>query len=159
MRLLPLLLSLPLLGACAANSRRAPTALASAVAEPQVVWTRPVEVTYTLGDRIEGEATMTRLLGINVGGAKPDTQALASVLAVLPTRNSAAHDALLSHAAFNAARQANVDGIYITQVESDSTGFLFLMRTTTTRVTGRALSLQTLGVVSQERADAARGGQ
>ena len=115
------------------------------------MWTRPQEVGYALGERIQGEASQSCILlficwgaddgglsGLAIGGDSPAD----------PIVRAAAAGAVL-------ASPTEADGIYVLNHETDSFNMFFFSRKTA-RVIGKAVRLHPIGEVSQERADKAR---
>lgn len=137
---------------CATNARRVGlTEATRMVAEDHRLWTRPTEVGYEMGGEIAGTATARKVLFIfNVGESKPPQTEFLAVL----TGGGAGLDNTGSFAAYKAVSEAQVEGIYVTRVETDSvTGFLGLWSTETVTLYGRALKLKSYGPISEERAD------
>ena len=149
------LLTLTLASSCATNARRVKLVNeASVAAESMGMWTRPTEVGFTLGEEISGTAISNRVIGFNVGESKP-AGSVAAVLGPLlgSGPGNTALSATESFAAFKAVTEAEAEGIYITRIESESRGFLFLYRTNKVTVHGRALHIEDYGAITQDRAD------
>ncbi len=139
--------------ACASNSRSLPlSSNANLRTETHAMWTRPTEVGYLMGPEISGTATVRQVLGFHVGESKPGASVFA-ILGPLLGGGQDITDPVMMHAAFNAAEAAGAEGIYLTRVASESSGFFIFFSNTTTTVHGRALKLKDLGPVSQDRAD------
>ncbi len=126
--------------------------------EPAAMWSRPQEVGYTLGERIQGEASMNCVLfvicwGADDGGAGA---ALSGIIGAL-TGQSAPSDPLVRAAAAGAVLSApqETDGIYVLNHETDSFNIIIYSRKSA-RVIGKAVRLHPIGEVSQERADKVR---
>ncbi len=104
-----------------------------------------------------GEADSLRVFGFNVGESKPSGSIVTAIFgvagAVAGGKGQAKLDAVEEYAAFKAVEQANADGIYVTRVATESTGFLFFYRQRRVTVYGRTLKLHNLGAVDQARAD------
>jgi len=138
---------------CLNNARRVGlTEATSMTAEDHRLWTRPTEVGYEMGGEIAGTATSRKILFIfNIGESKPPTT---DVLAVVGGGGGAGLGSVGSFAAYKAVSEAQVEGIYVTRLESDSTtGFLGLWSSTTVTLYGRALKLKSYGPISEDRAD------
>ena len=126
-------------------------AQASAVAEPHVVWTRPLEVGFEMGRYIEGESTTERLFGcMRIGGDATSKRTEVPMLGENAKLSNGARMAVAS-----AVTNNNADGMYILFVEEtiEWSGFV---KETTTKVRGRALKLEDFGSVDQERATRVR---
>lgn len=141
--------------ACATNSRH--TGLVnetSLVAESHTMWTRPTEVGYKMGGEISSSATANRVLGFNVGESKPPGVDVAAVLGpLLGGKGETSLSPVAAFAAYKAVTESRAEGIYITRIETEGSGFLFFYNTQTVTVYGRALTLENLGPIDQERAD------
>jgi hypothetical protein len=144
---------------CAAHGQRAyadPTAAMSP--EPAMLWSRPQEFGYTLGERITGEAARNCILmvicwGADDGGSAAAIQGLIGAI----RGESAPSDPLVRAAAAGAVLSAptETDGIYVLNHETDSFD-IFLFSRKSARVVGKAVRLHPIGEVSQERADKVR---
>ena len=139
---------------CASNARNVKLASqASISAESHGMWTRPAEIGFAVGKEISASATTQKVLGFNVGESKP--RGGFSVSAILSPANTGAAklSATEEFAAYKAVAGAGVDGIYVTRIETDRSGFLFFSQRTTATVYGRAMKLKDYGPVSEDRAD------
>ena len=138
------------LSACAHNSRSVGMVDKTNLrAENHTVWTRPTEVGFQLGGEISASATARRVLGFNVGESKPGS----SVLAVFAPFSGAKLSPVGSFAAYKAVTDARAEGIYVTRVETESSGFLFFSNNETVTVYGRALTMKDYGPIKEARAD------
>jgi len=122
-------------------------------AERQDIWTRPIEVSYALGQEVSGESSTSTVLGVLRMAGDPVKQA--------PSINilGGAAVGLSSNAkyAIGALVEANgADGFYVIYVEDTNSG-LFI-RSSQSSVRGYLLDLNSLGEVSMERADLDRFG-
>lgn len=138
-------------GACANNSRHIGLQNGTSLsAERHGMWTRPSEVGFKMGGEIGASATASRVLGFNVGESKPAT----SVAAVLgPLTGARKLDNNAGFAAYKAVQDNGAEGIYVTRIERESSGFLFFYRKQTVTVYGRALTLADYGPITEKRAD------
>lgn len=127
--------------------------------EPAALWTRPQEVGYTLGERIQGEAAQNCILMFicwgNEGGSAIDS--LGAIAGIFTGRSTAVSDPLVSAAAAGAVMSAptETDGILVLNHETDSFN-IFLFSRRSARVIGKAVRFHPIGEVSQERADKVR---
>lgn len=126
--------------------------------EPAALWARPQEVGYTLGERIQGEASRNCILmficwGADDGGAGA---AISGIIGAL-TGQAAPSDPLVRAAAAGAVLSApqETDGIWVLNHETDSFN-IFIFSRSSARVIGKAVRLHPIGEVSQERADKVR---
>jgi hypothetical protein len=126
--------------------------------EPAAMWSRPQEVGYTLGERLQGEATNTCILKFICWGAEDGGigGVFSGVIGAL-TGQSAPSDPLVRAAAAGAVLTAPVetDGIYVLNHETDSFDIFFYSRRSA-RVVGKAVRLRPMGEVAQDRADKER---
>ncbi|MFZ5445420.1 MAG: hypothetical protein ACOZQL_35845 [Myxococcota bacterium] len=143
---------------CAHGQRSYIDSTAGMAPEPAAMWSRPQEVGYTLGERIQGEASMNCILmficwGAEDGGAGAAISGLIGAL----TGAAAPADPLVRAAAAGAVLSApqETDGIYVLNHETDSFN-IFLYSRRSARVIGKAVRLHPIGEVSQERADKVR---
>lgn len=120
--------------------------------EPVTIWSRPAEFGVQIIGDISGTAFTTRLFGFTVGG---DSVQMANPYALLregdtlgPLERVAAAHAIDS--------QPGADGIYVIQTSSSSTNIAWIYTNKSVTVRGKALKLEDLGYVSEERADRAR---
>jgi hypothetical protein len=128
--------------------------------EGHSLWARPQEVGYSIGNEISGEATNISILcagplclftfGAEAGGAFGDIGGAIGGL----MGHAAVSDPLVGAAAGAAVAAAGpgVDGIYVTQHETNLLDLL-IFKKKTAQVKGRALGLKPLGEVSMERVD------
>lgn len=121
--------------------------------EPAAMWTRPQEVGYTLGERIQGEATQTCLFVVICWGA--DDGGLSGLFGAIG--GDSPGDPIVRAAAASAVLGAptETDGIYVLNHETDTFN-MFLFTRKSARVIGKAVRLHPIGEVSQERADKVR---
>ena len=121
--------------------------------EAAAMWSRPQEVGYTLGERIQGEATQTCILMVICWGA--DDGGLGGLLGSIG--GDSPSDPIVRAAAAGAVLSAptETDGIYVLSHETDSFQ-MFLFSRRSARVIGKAVRLHPIGEVSQERADKVR---
>lgn len=131
---------------------------ASMAPEPAAMWSRPQEVGYTLGERIQGEASLNCILYLICWGAEDGGigGAVSGLIGAL-TGQSAPADPLVRAAAAGAVLSApqETDGIYVLNHETDAFNIIVFSRRTA-RVVGKAVRLHPIGEVSQERADKVR---
>lgn len=143
---------------CAHGQRAYADPTAGMNPEQMSLWARPQEVGYTLGERIQGEASRNCLFmficwGADDGGAGA---VLGGIFGAL-TGQSAPADPLVRAAAAGAVLSAptETDGIYVLNHETDDFN-IFIYSRRSARVVGKAVRLQPIGEVSQERADKVR---
>jgi hypothetical protein len=143
---------------CAHGQRAYADPTAGMNPEPMALWARPQEVGYTLGERITGEASRSCILaficwGADDGGAGAIFGNIVGAL----TGQSAPADPLVRAAAAGAVLSAptETDGIYVLNHETDDFN-IFIYSRRSARVVGKAVRLQPIGEVSQERADKVR---
>lgn len=144
---------------CAAHGQRAYSDATSTMRpEPAAMWSRPQEVGYTLGERIQGEAAINCIFMVICWGAEDGGvgNALSGIFGSL-TGDAAPSDPLVRAAAAGAVLSAptETDGIYVLNHETDSFN-IFLFSRRSARVIGKAVRLHPIGEVSQERADKVR---
>ncbi len=143
---------------CAHGQRSYIDPTAAMAPEPVSMWTRPQEVGYTLGERIQGEASKTCILGFICWGADDGgVGAIVSGLIGTIMGQAAPSDPLVRAAAAGAVLSApqETDGIYVLNHESDEFNIYIYYRRSA-RVIGKAVRLHPIGEVSQERADKVR---
>ena len=143
---------------CAHGQRSYIDPTAAMAPEPAAMWSRPQEVGYTLGERIQGEASMNCIFFVICWGAEDGGigAALSGIIGSL-TGQSAPADPLVRAAAAGAVLSApqETDGIYVLNHETDSFD-IFIFTRKSARVIGKAVRLHPIGEVSQERADKVR---
>lgn len=126
--------------------------------EPAAMWSRPQEVGYTLGERLQGEATKNCVLMFICWGAEDGGlgAAFSGIIGSLMGQ-SAPSDPLVRAAAAGAVLSAptETDGIYVLNHETDAFD-IFIYSRRSARVVGKAVRLHPIGEVSQERADKER---
>ncbi len=143
---------------CAHGQRAYVDPPAGMAPEPASLWTRPQEVGYTLGERIQGEAAQNCIFMAicwgNEGGSFTDS---IGAIAGIFTGRSAVGDPLVSAAAAGAVMSAptETDGILVLNHETDSFN-IFIFSRRSARVIGKAVRFHPIGEVSQERADKVR---
>jgi hypothetical protein len=130
--------------------------------EAMRMWSRPQEYGYTLGERLQGEASYNCVLYFICWGAEGGGDVFSSLFgvvgALLPFGGGAkSSDPLVNAAAANAVLTAptETDGIYVLNHETDSLN-IFVYSRRSARVIGKAMRLHPIGEVSQERADKER---
>jgi hypothetical protein len=123
--------------------------------ESMRMWSRPQEFGYTLGERLQGEASTNCVLFVICWGSD-DGGILGAISGVLSSTGADANP-LVRAAAANAVLTAptETDGIYVLNHETDSLN-LFVYSRRSARVIGKSLRLHPIGEVSQERADKER---
>ncbi len=135
---------------CAHDQRSHIDPKAAMAPEPAAMWSRPQEMGYTFGERIQGEAAINCLFAFLCWGAE-EGGLFTGIL------GGDATDPLVRAAAAGAVLTAplETDGIYVLNHETDSFN-IFLFSRRSARVVGKAVRLHPLGEVSQERADKVR---
>ncbi|MBM7116612.1 hypothetical protein [Archangium primigenium] len=140
---------------CATTGRAYMDSGLSNRAEPASVWNRPQEVGFDWGAEISGAATYQCVAVFICWGAE-DGGALDGVGALIGSitgRGGAVADPLVRAAAANAVKGTpKTDGIYVVSHETDSFNILIYKKRTAT-VRGKAITVKTLGEVSQDRSD------
>ncbi len=143
---------------CAHGQRSYIDPTASMNPEPAAMWSRPQEVGYTLGERIQGEASVSCLFVFICWGAE-DGGIASAISGLIGTFNgqAAPADPLVRAAAAGAVLSAptETDGIFVLNHETDSFN-IFIYSRRSARVIGKAVRLHPIGEVSQERADKVR---
>lgn len=142
--------------------------VASMRPEPHAMWARPQEVTYEIGNRLEGEAARQCVLFVFCWGDEGGAGGISSLFAGLLTDVVGARidqvvaglgiayaDPLVRAASAKAVRETTADGLYLLSQESSELNFLIFTRRAV-RVAGRAITFKVIGEVSQERADRER---
>jgi hypothetical protein len=143
---------------CAHGQRSYIDPTAAMAPEPSAMWSRPQEVGYTLGERIQGEAARTCILFAICWGAEDGgVGAVISGLIGTLMGQAAPSDPLVRAAAAGAVLSApqETDGIYVLNHETDAFDIIIFSRRSA-RVIGKAVRLHPIGEVSQERADKVR---
>lgn len=130
--------------------------------ESMRLWSRPQEFGYKLGDRIQGEASVQCILaficwGSEGGGIGAIVGQMSGVVSGLLGGDAANTDPLVQAAAANAVFKApsEVDGIYVLNHEGDSFN-IGVYSSRKVKVVGKAMTLESRGEVSRERADKER---
>ncbi|MEW5739370.1 MAG: hypothetical protein AB1938_10615 [Myxococcota bacterium] len=123
--------------------------------ESMRMWSRPQEFGYTLGERLQGEASTNCILVFICWGA--DDGGIFGSIAGAFSSSGADANPLVRAAAANAVLTAptETDGIYVLNHESDSFNIILYSRKSA-RVIGKSMRLHPIGEVSQERADKER---
>ncbi|GMU63146.1 MAG: hypothetical protein AMXMBFR34_49090 [Myxococcaceae bacterium] len=123
--------------------------------EAMRMWGRPQEFGYTLGERLQGEASTNCVLFVICWGAD-DGGLLGGIFGAF-SGGGADSNPLVRAAAANAVLTAptETDGIYVLNHESDSFNIILYSRKSA-RVIGKSMRLHPIGEVSQERADKER---
>lgn len=123
------------------------------------MWSRPQEVGYTLGERLQGEASLNCLFmficwGADDGGVMGG---LTGTVGALLGGGKTSGDPLVRAAAASAVMTAptETDGIYVLNHETDSFN-IFVYSRRSARVIGKAVRLHPIGEVSQDRSDKER---
>jgi hypothetical protein len=115
-------------------------------------WSRPVELAVDVLQETEGEAYTEKIFWWTIEGDSPRVSFLSWVFA----GDGQEITSLGRVAAARAIdRTPEADGLYITRIENDSKNY-FIYRKERVKVTGRALKINDLGTVSQDRADKVR---
>jgi hypothetical protein len=128
--------------------------------ESMRMWSRPQEFGYTLGERLQGEASTNCVLFVICWGAD-DGGILGNVFGAiggaLSGEQKTDSNPLVRAAAANAVLTAptETDGIYVLNHEADSFNIIIYARKSA-RVIGKSMRLHPIGEVSQERADKER---
>ncbi|ATB35605.1 hypothetical protein CYFUS_001019 [Cystobacter fuscus] len=154
-RLSALAIFLAVTTGCATGGRAYMDAGLSNRAEPASVWNRPQEVGFDWGAEITGAATYQCVVlficwGAEDGGA---LEGVGTLIGTITGRGGAVTDPLVRAAAANAVKSTpKTDGIYVVAHETDSLNILIYKKRTAT-VRGKAITVKTLGEVSQDRAD------
>ncbi len=143
---------------CLHGQRSYMDATASMSPEPAAMWSRPQEVGYTLGERLQGEAAINCIVKFICWGAEDGgIGGIFSGIIGSLTGQSAPADPLVRAAAAGAVLTAptETDGIYVLNHETDSFD-IFIFSRRSARVVGKAVRLHPIGEVSQERSDKER---
>lgn len=161
---------LGLLSSCAVTSasRSHLDSVASMRPETHAMWARPQEVSYQVGDKLEGEASRQCVLFIFCWGDEGGAGGLGSVFGglftdlmgtrldqVIAGLGVAYADPLVRAASAKAVRDTPADGLYLLSQEASELNFVIFSRRSV-RVTGRSVTFKVIGEVSQERADKER---
>lgn len=121
------------------------------------MWTRPNEVGYTFGSRVQVDISHTKFLGLTVEGEKPgDARVVGFVTSLIAGQDIDVEDPLIRHAAAKAIDQAHADGIYVLRADLRTFGWWPLLVKRTATVRGIALTLVDMGPVDEKRADEER---
>lgn len=140
---------------CSAVAKNSPLQ-ANAEFNPEYhrLWTRPAEMGYELKARVESEVSVSKFLGLTVGGEKPTDVSFVGVVSGLAKGDlERLEDPLVRNAATKAIDDSKADGIYVLRTELRETGLWPLFEVRTAKVKGISLVVKDLGQVSQERAD------
>lgn len=121
-------------------------------AEPQEIWTRPVEVSYHLGDEVVATSETVTLFGLHASGDRVQTAGAVNVFGT----NVRGLSANTRYAIGNIVDEQSADGFYLIYVEEESRGVLRRVRKA--RVRGYLLTMESHGEISEERADLDRFG-
>lgn len=169
-RLLMAAAALFVLSSCAVTSsgKGHLDSVASLRPEPNSMWARPQEVSYQVGEKIEGEAARQCVLFLFCWGDEGGAGGLSSVLGgimadvmgtnldrVIAGLGAAYADPLVRAASAKATRGTPADGLYLLSQEATELNFVLFSRRAV-KVTGRAITFKVIGEVSQERADKER---
>lgn len=154
--------------AVSSNARNHLDSVASMRPEPHSMWARPQEVTYQIGEKLEGEASRQCVLFFVCWGDEGGAGGLSSVFGALTADLSgirleqviaglgaAYADPLVRAASAHAVSNSNADGLYLLSQQATELNFVLFSRRAV-RVTGRAVTFKVIGEVSQERADRER---
>jgi len=151
MQIRNILLGILLMGCGSIHKDPGMVTSATAVAEPHVVWTRPLEVGFEMGRYIEGSSSTRYLFGcLRLNG---DAVRQESRVPMMGESSDLSNQAKLAVA--KAVGDNNADGMYILRVDQQVT-WSGLVKESTTTVHGRALKLEDFGSVDQERATRVR---
>lgn len=136
--------------------------------ETHAMWARPQEVTYQVGEKMEGEAARQCVLFLFCWGDEGGAGGIASIFGgimadvmgarldqVIAGLGAAYADPLVRAASAKATRGTGADGLYLLSQEATELNFVLFSRRAV-RVTGRAVTFRVIGEVSQERADRER---
>lgn len=132
------------------------------------MWARPQEVTYEIGQKLEGEASRQCVLFLFCWGDEGGAGGVSSLFAgffadafgarldqVIAGLGVAYADPLVRAASAKAVVGTPADGLYLLSQEATELNFVVFSRRAV-RVTGRAVTFKVIGEVSQERADKER---
>jgi hypothetical protein len=145
-------LALAVATGCATNSRRIKMQNEAALeAQNHGLWSRPTEIGFKMGDEISDTAIGKKVFGFNVGESKSGGMSLSIVAGLGGTGASLSQTG--QFAAYKAVTGAGAEGIYVTRVESDSSGFFPFFKREQVTVYGRALTIDNYGPIEEERAD------
>ena len=144
------------LSACGTKRADFMTNTASIEPDNQKMWTRPHETTYEIDlEDSMGYADQTVLLGFTIEGDSPATTLKYGFIRFGDSYSGYAElkdlGQLDNIAIGRAIKNAGADGLYITSIESNSTGLWPFYSKRNTTVTGKPLTLKDLGVVGEER--------
>lgn len=169
-RLLLLVAAVSVGSSCAVTSsaRNHLDSAASMRPESHSMWARPQEVTYQIGDKLEGEASRQCVLFIFCWGDEGGAGGLSSFIGsvngdlfglrldqVIAGLGAAYADPLVRAASAHAVAGSQSDGLYLLSQEATELNFVIFSRRAV-RVTGRAVTFRVIGEVSAERADKER---
>jgi|SRR6218665_269192 len=140
---------------CAASGRAYMDSGLSNRSEPASVWNRPQEVGFDWGSEITGEASYQCVLLLICWGAE-DGGALDGVGALIGSitgKGGVVSDPLVRAAAADAVKKApKTDGIFVVAHDTDAFNIVVYKKRKAT-VRGKAITVRTIGEVSQDRAD------
>lgn len=160
MTVLTIVLALGVITGCTTTDNRAtPVAEAGFAPESLTTWSRPVEISFEIGEDVVGAASYTVVLGVFKSGEVPSSAGgvlSASTMLLGAITGKQSDDPEIGTAAHKAVRSVDADGLFVTSVEIEEDTFLWLYKKRTVTVRGKALTLVDLGQVSEERADNAR---
>ncbi|MET0404701.1 MAG: hypothetical protein ABW123_19960 [Cystobacter sp.] len=140
---------------CATSGRAYMDAGFSNRSEPASVWNRPQEVGFDWGAEIKGEASYQCVLllicwGAEDGGA---LDGVGTLIGSITGKGGVVTDPLVRAAAANAVKNTpKADGIYVVAHDTDAFNIL-IYKKRTALVRGKAITVRTIGEVSQDRAD------
>lgn len=140
-----------LLSSCSSTmSTSTASTMSKMKAEPHAVWTRPIEMGFTVIGYAEGTAD-NKPVGDALGSKKVvDGQPSFFIGGTMPDRSLTP---MMKLAAFNAIMKNNADGMYVTMAKEEDTDY-----GKKAWVKGVLLKLQMYGPVDVDRADKARFG-
>lgn len=149
------LLSLSLATACSSVKQRVSANESAALAgEPISILTRPIEYGIEQVGDAQGSASSTTILGIfKMGDQSGGASGLLSIF------GAGSGDPLENTAAYRAATSIGGDAFYLLTSQEEESGVPGIFSKRTIRVTGKALKVQHLGPVDQQRTDRLRAQQ
>jgi len=113
--------------------------------EPMLIATRPHEFGLDTVADSSGEAYYAKLLIFTIAGDKPDVS--------LPILGNVGRDPLETLACYRAAIAKGGDAFYAINSEWDKANWFWIYRTKNIKVTGKAMKIKDLGLMSPERSD------
>jgi hypothetical protein len=147
-------LTVPMATACMSKKQTVMSDMATLNAEEHAMWSRPLEMGYEVIGDVQGEATMTKVLGFGSAGGSGITSMFGA-----NQSSDKGFNAVVANAAYNAVLEAGADAIYVTRHEVEKTGFLMFYTRRDAKVFGKALRLVDYGTVDINRSDDYRMGR